>query len=312
MHHIEIVSQLEGPHLRQLPELLDAATRADHHEPLGEHKFLRLKRGDDLGAAVLAFEGERLAGYAHTLAYAEGDARRVSCEFVVHPDLRRRGIGRMLLSHALMHAVSLGAARIDAWAYNDAKASASIALRFGFTPSRRLLHLHRHTAEAPRIEPASCGARIRAYRPGDDDAAWLALNNRIFATHPENGAWSIDDLRARLAQPWFDRGDFLLLERDGAIDGFCWVKVEERGDEGRVGEIYVVGIAPERQGRGHARRLLAAALHRMRARGATTAAIYVDASNARAVALYESAGFHPHHVDVCYSRTLLAEEEAAA
>ena len=321
MHHIEIVSQLEGPHLRQLPELLDAATRADGHEPLGEHKFLRLQRGDDLGAAVLAFEDGRLAGYAHTLAYADGAARRVSCEIVVHPELRQRGIGRMLLSHALMHASSLGAARIDAWAYNDAPANAAIARRFGFTPSRRLHHLHRRTGDAPGVA-APARAIVRTYRPGTDAAAWLALNNRVFAGHPENGAWTLDDLRARLAQPWFDAGDFLLLEEDGDLAAFCWVKIEERGDEGRVGEIYVIGVAPERQGRGHARYLLGAALGRMRARGALTAAIYVDASNARALALYRSAGFHHHHVDVCYSRDLrtaaritapdVIEDEAAA
>jgi hypothetical protein len=59
MHHVEIVSQLERPHLEQLPALLAAATRADGHEPLGEHKFLRLRRGDDLGIAVLAYRKTR-------------------------------------------------------------------------------------------------------------------------------------------------------------------------------------------------------------------------------------------------------------
>ncbi|MHB8375691.1 MAG: mycothiol synthase [Dehalococcoidia bacterium] len=314
MHHIEIVSQLEGPHLAQLPELIDAATRADGHEPIGEHKFLRLKRGGDLGVAVLAFEERRLAGYAHTLTFGEAPARRVSCEFVVHPDFRRRGVGRMLLSHALMHAVSQGAARIDAWAYNDSPASAHIAAQFGFTPARRLYHLHRHAggpADAPDGPPLP-GARIRPFRPGADDQPWLALNNRIFAAHPENGAWTLDDLRARIAQPWFEPRDFLLLEADAGLAGFCWVKVEQRGDEGRVGEIYVIGVAPEQRGRGFARYLLAAAMRHMATRGARTAAIYVDATNLAALALYEAAGFHRHHVDVCYTRDLRAADHGTA
>ena len=315
MHHIEVVSQLEGPHLAQLPELVDAATRADGHEPIGEHKFLRLKRGGDLGVAVLAFEERRLAGYAHTLTFGEGDGRRVSCEFVVHPDFRRRGVGRMLLSHALMHAVSQGAARIDAWAYNDAPASAHLAAQFGFAPARRLYHLHRHAgaqADAPDGPPAPApsGARptgplgLRPFRPGEDDGRWLALNNRIFASHPENGAWTLDDLRARMAQPWFAPRDFLLLEAEGRLAGFCWVKVDERGDDGRVGEIYVIGVAPEQRGRGFARFLLTTALGHMATRGARTAAVYVDATNAPALALYEAAGFHRHHVDICYTRDL--------
>ena len=50
-----------------------AAALADGHEPLGEHKYLRLQRGDDLAAAVLAFEDGALAGYAHTVTYGEDE-----------------------------------------------------------------------------------------------------------------------------------------------------------------------------------------------------------------------------------------------
>ncbi|MBI2724371.1 MAG: hypothetical protein HYX50_04840 [Chloroflexi bacterium] len=64
MRQLQVVSLLDGRHLPQLQELLEAATRVDGHGPVGEHKFLRLQRGDDLAVAVLAFEGARLAGYA--------------------------------------------------------------------------------------------------------------------------------------------------------------------------------------------------------------------------------------------------------
>jgi mycothiol synthase len=317
MHHIEVVSQLEGQHLAQLPELIEASTRADGHEPLGEHKFLRIKRGDDLATALLAYEEGRLAGYAHTLAYGEDGTRRVSCEFVVHPDERGRGVGKLLLSRALEHAEGLGAKRMDVWAYNDSKASTRLARELGFAPRRRLLHLHRHLTSVPGREQLP-GVMIRAYRPGMDDAEWLALNNRIFSGHPENGCWTIDDLRARLVQPWFDAADFLVLEVEGTMAGFCWLKVEERSGEGRVGEIYVIGTAPEHRGRGLGKHLVAEALEHLRRREVNVAAIYVDEANAAAVALYELSGFHYHHVDVCYSRelavaaTIPAADEVAA
>jgi mycothiol synthase len=162
---------------------------------------------------------------------------------------------------------------------------------------------------APAVAP---GAALRAVRPGVDDEAWLALNNRIFAGHPENGEWTLDDLRGRMAQTWFDANDVLLLEADGALAGFCWLKVEERDNEGRVGEIYVIGIAPEQRGRGLARYLLGSALQHLRTRAADVAAIYVDESNEAAVSLYETSGFHYHHVDVCYSRDLTADASLAA
>jgi mycothiol synthase len=316
MHHIEVVTQLEPPHLEHLPVLLSAAARADGHEPIGEHKFLRLKRGEDLAVAMLAYEHGSLAGYAHTVTYGHGDERRVSCEFVVHPGERRRGVGKLLLEQALQHAEAQQARRIDVWAYNDSVGSSRMAAQFGFTPARRLLHLHRHIGDAPHVAPPE-GATIRAFRPGADDVPWLTLNNRIFAGHPENGAWTLDDLQARMEQPWFDANDILMLEIHGKLAGFCWLKIEERGETGRVGEIYVIGTAPEYRGIGLGRYVLSRALSHLRERETRIAAIYVDESNRAAVSLYEGNQFHHHHVDVCYSRDLpvaagTARNEAAA
>jgi len=106
-----------------------------------------------------------------------------------------------------------------------------------------------------------------------------------------------------------------MLEVDGKLAGFCWVKVEERRDEGRVGEIYVIGTAPEYHGRGLGRYLLGEALRHLSGRDVRAVAVYVDQSNERAVALYWSFEFHHHHVDVLYSLPLPAspaEERAAA
>lgn len=307
MHHVEVVTQLEPAHLEQLPQLLEAATHADGHEPIGEHKFLRLKRGEDLAVALLAYEEGRLEGYAHTVTYGAPEHRRVSCEFVVHPAQRGRGIGHQLVTRAVEHARSQQARRMDLWAYNDSPASASIAHDFGFAPVRRLLHLHRHVHELPRPQALE-GAGIRPFVPGRDEPAWLELNNRVFAGHPENGNWTREDLDARLTQPWFRAEDLLMLEVNRGLAGFCWLKVEERGEQGLVGEIYIIGTAPEARGLGLGRYLLAHALTHLRARGVGTAAIYVDESNEPAVALYETNGFHHHHVDVCYSRELAAGE----
>jgi mycothiol synthase len=98
-----------------------------------------------------------------------------------------------------------------------------------------------------------------------------------------------------------------MLEVKGALAGFCWLKVEDRRDEGLVGEIYVIGTAPECRGMGLGRFLVARALRHLRERGTRIAAIYVDESNAAAVSLYGQAAFHHHHVDVCYTRDLGAE-----
>jgi len=306
MRNVEVISRLEGEHVDELEDLIVAAKAADGHEPFGEHKFLRLKRGSDLAIGVIAYEDKRLVGYGHTLTFDSAGERRVSCELTVHPQFRRRGIGQTLLSRIIEHARSEGAQRVDLWAYNDSHASRAIASDFAFKETRRLLHMHRHPGPAPIPAPLK-GASVRPFQPGADDEMWLALNNRIFAGHPENGEWTMDDFRARLRQPWFDPEDLLILEIHGDPAGFHWLKVEEREGEGRVGEVYVIGAAPEYHGRGLGRFLLAKGLTHLSKRNVDAVAVYVDQSNERAVALYESFEFHHHHVDVLYSLTLPAE-----
>jgi mycothiol synthase len=311
MHHLVIVTRLEGGHIEQLEELVAAATAADGHEPLGEHKFLRISAGDEPARAFLAYEGKRLVGYAHTLAYGEGDERRVSCEVVVHPEHRREGIGRALLTEVLRVSAADGAARFDVWAYNDQAVSRRLAESLGLSATRQLLHMHRHPG-GPLHVPAPEGARVRAFERGVDDEPWLELNNRIFREHPENGSWTLDDLRARMEQDWFQARDFLVLEVGGTMKGFCWLKVEEREGEGCVGEIYVIGTAPEVQGMGLGRFVLSAGLEHLAARGVDAVAVYVDQSNEKAVTLYWAIEFHHHHVDVMYSVALPAGDEGGA
>jgi mycothiol synthase len=306
MHHIEIITRLEGEHVEELAELIAAATEADGHDPIGEHKFLHLRRGDDLAVGFLAYEGKRLVGYAHTLTFRAGDKRRVSCEIVVHPDCRRSGIGGALLTFVIRHAEAQKAVRMDLWAYNDSPASRVMTKAFHLEPTRKLLHMHRHPGPPPVVETPP-DVRIRPFRPGEDDERWLALNNRIFAEHPENGSWTPDDLHARMAQPWFHPDDVLMLEVEGELAGFCWVKVQERGDEGRIGEIYIIGTAPAYPGRGLGRYLLGEALRHLSNRHVNACAVYVESTNERAVALYWSFEFHHHHVDVLYSLPLPAE-----
>jgi mycothiol synthase len=307
MHHVEVITSLEGEQIEELQELIDASAQADGHEPVGEHKFLRLKHGDDLAIGVLAYEGGRLVGYGHTVTWGSGDERRVSCEMTVHPEFRRRGIGRTLLNCIIEHAELQEARTLDLWAYNDSGAARAIAGAFGFDETRRLLHMHRHPGPPP-VPVMPEGVTLRAFRPGADEDMVLALNNRIFAGHPENGNWTLEDLQARMRQPWFNPDDLLIAEVDGTPGGFHWLKVEDRPGEGRVGEVYVIGVLPDFAGMGLGRYLLAEGLTHLSQRGVDAVAVYVDQANERAVALYWSFEFHHHHADVLYSLPLPAAQ----
>ena len=82
---------------------------------------------------------------------------------------------------------------------------------------------------SPRCPRRTCptGVVLRAFRPGEDDEAWLALNARAFADHPEQGRWTLRDLQAADGRAVVRPGGLPAgrAGRDGELLGFHWTKV---------------------------------------------------------------------------------------
>ena len=159
---------------------------------------------------------------------------------------------------------------------------------------RELLQLRRPLPLPDDVRIATPSAvAVRAFEPGRDDSAWLDVNNRAFAWHPEQSGWTVETLRAKQAEPWFDADGFLVTELDGRLAGFCWTKVH-RDHDPAVGEIFVIAVDPDIHQRGLGRFLAVAGLDWLAGQGITTAMLYVEADNAPARALYDSLGFTIH------------------
>jgi mycothiol synthase len=250
---------------------------------LDEAALLRLTDVHSDGHLVLG--SDRLLGYAQL-----GD----TAALVVHPDARRVGHGSELLAELL----GAGPRPLSVWAHGDLPAAKALARAFGLRRSRELWQLRRLLDETLPTVTWPSDVTVRSYVPGADDATWLALNAEAFADHPEQGRMTQADLDARLSSDWFDPAGFFLAERDGRAVGFHWTKVQERG---RVGEVYVIGVAPGAQGGGLGRALTLHGLHHLRSTGLREVLLYVEADNTPAVAVYERLGFARAAVDVAYT-----------
>jgi mycothiol synthase len=297
MRTLAVKRQLDAADRSAIGAVLAAAERADGHEPLSDQQRLDLARGGGGGfAAVVARDENEPVGLA---VISQGN-QSSTIELVIDPAQRAdfTSVGAELLAAALDVVRSDGGGEVHWWVFQPGAEHDVLAGRFGLTVGRELLQMRR-----PLPTGLPFDVPTRPFVPDVDDAAWVEVNNRAFAAHPEQGGWTVETLRRRRAEPWFDPDGFLLHERGGRLAGFCWTKLHSEVDP-PVGEIYVVGVDPDFQGLGLGRQLTLAGLDWISRRGLDTGMLYVDAANTAARTMYEHLDFTVYRTDRAYTGTV--------
>jgi mycothiol synthase len=253
------------------------------------------------GRVVLARAGDALVGSA--LLFPARDGSTV-LHLVVEPagdGTSGQDVAAALLERAV--AETPAGAAIHLWAMHAGPADDARALAHGFIPERDLLQLRVPLPLGPDVVGATRRLRTRPFVPGRDEEAWVETNNRAFAGHPEQGGWTVAQLRERMAADWVDLAGFLVADDPAGkgLIGSCWTKVH-RDRLPVLGEIYVIAVDPRHHGQGWGRSLTVAGLQSLTQRDVTIGMLYTDATNDAAVALYRSLGFRLHHVDRSYRR----------
>ena len=245
------------------------------------------------GVGFAGEDGESLGAYAHAVPNPDGKAWTLE----IANGAEEPEAYDTFLSAVLDGLVEVGAADVVLWVHAQNLRPTHPEIRL----ERELHHLSRSLTSGG--EPARPdGVEVRGFRVGEDEEAWLSVNNRAFAGHPEQSGWTNDDLALRMASGWFDPEGLRMIWVDGALAAFNWTKLYPQDSAGNVvGEIFVIAVDPTYRGRGLGR---AAAIEGLRdlaqRQGAATATLYVDAANSAGRHLYRSLGFRTDHVHRAY------------
>jgi len=293
-------------------ESLDAASRAaTGHEALGEAVWIDLDEPQPDSAGFFAYEDDRAAGYVHVARADTAAADQWSVGLAIDPTIDEAAtVMTALLGAAAAHVASRGGGTVVLWRFAPTDDDDTVLQDAGFAIARELFQMRVGLPidEAPTWPP---GVHVRTFEPGRDDAEWIAVNNRAFAGHVEQGAWTETTLKRRMAEPWFDPSLFLLALDDDGIAGFNWCKVHApTTTDPALGEIFVIGVDPRvvETGKRVGRPLALAGLAAMSDRGITTGMLYCATDNDRALRLYRSLGFAVYRVDRAYEHTVTATD----
>ena len=299
---VTILSQDGIPDSAALTDLAQRAARADGDPPFSDQTLVDVRAAKAGIRSVTATDGDALVGAA-VINPDPDQASTFTVELVVDPEHRGSGIGTALAREVRGQVEGT----IEAWAHGHHPGAQRLAETYGLAGVRDLYRLRRElrgASDLPLPVELAEGLEIRSFEQDRDENGWLKVNAQAFADHPEQGKMTLDDLRQREAEDWFDAPGFLLAVRADDpedIQGFHWTKIHPASDDSpAMGEVYAVGISPEQQGRGLGKALTAAGINYLADQDLEHVMLYVDGDNTAAMALYEKLGFERWHLDVMF------------
>lgn len=288
-------SLIDAPDLRaQVLGLVDDTVAHTGISPLSEQFLLGLS--------------DARLGHRHILAMRDGQVHGMlavdAAPEVPVAELVVRGEGRRE-AEALIN--SVGDGPIDVWAHG----ASPVSELSGARKVRELLVMSLGTplpeVVAPKGMQVLTLAQSRELWGARADEELLRVNNEAFSWHPEQGGWDMARWERAQEAAWFDPdGVFLLwitpenatahpdVEQSIRLAGFHWTKYLSSqlvNNGGMVGEVYVIGLASEVQGKGVGKFLTTVGVNRLRQSGCEQVILYVEADNVPAVKVYERLGF---------------------
>jgi ribosomal protein S18 acetylase RimI-like enzyme len=147
-------------------------------------------------------------------------------------------------------------------------------------------------ATATVMTPLPAGLHIRSLNPSTEIQAYVDLHREVFGSENMTAGWRAQTTRIA---GYYNDLDLVVASDAGELHGFCvaWLRKCATGET--VGQIEPLGVRESRRGQHLSRALMAIAIRRLRAHGATRIFVETDRQREAAMAAYASIGFKIAH-----------------
>lgn len=282
----KVFNSFTSERLRQVQEILTA-----HPWELGEQQQLQLREG---ATGFIGLLDNTNQTYAHIRLTGQTDPSAV---IEITSATQDPTTYRQAVAETLAQARTQVDGTIHLWRHQPYEADLT---GLGLTLSRALAHMERPATNLAPTPPIPPGITVRPFSMTDVEA-FVQLNNAAFAHHPDQGGWTIAQAQERLAQDWVNLNEFYLAEENGTLLAFHWTKHHTKEDGTPAGEVYVIGVHPNAQGRGLGKFMLLYGLNALANGGAQILDLWVDEAETTPYTLYQTMGFTPIHRSHCYT-----------
>jgi mycothiol synthase len=289
-----------------IAELMTTANLADGIDEVPDEAILQAEYERHAGfdprtdTILLEVDG-RLVGYGEVSRSVRDGTSVYSTSGTVHPDSRRRGLGRAILRHSERRLRAMATGHEDpggrvlgAWIDDAQRGARQLLEGEGYRPVRYGFTMRRpHLDDLPGA-PLPDGLEIRPVRPEDRRAIYDA-DTEAFRDHPDARVRTEEDFVAMFAGPYIDTSLWQVAwdgdEVAGSVMPMIWTNENVRLGV-RRGWLEHISVRRPWRRRGLARALIVSALGRLRERDIDEAMLGVDGENPTgAVGLYGSLGF---------------------
>jgi ribosomal protein S18 acetylase RimI-like enzyme len=206
-------------------------------------------------------------------------------------DARNQGNAGLLVNGAVDLVGSAGGAAVRLFVPSRAEWMQSAARAAGFSPVRAVAHMQLAASAPTPSGKLPSDLRLRSIRDGEDQDVLDALNRNW------TGTWNFVEIPFDMLQEDLDgqREGMLLAvnasDRIVATVHAVYEPTEQNPDGNPRAWISNVTVDPGYRKRGVARAMLAAGIAHLRARGASSITLGVDANDPAPFGLYTSVGF---------------------